>query len=161
MDVVCGRSSGVSVQHTTERPLSTPLQHLRCDNQSVWCTMMAPALGALSNQAHGLVLTSRMRVTQRRVQEDIGNAAAPNVDGLGRDVREDDAVGVDAPAGRLSPDARLPVGREAQQPQHRLRDAPQDVAPRREGLRVVLQADTYASRQALRPCCKQALVLKI
>ena len=67
---------------------------------------------ALSHQARGMVPTSGVRITQRRVQENIGNAAAPDVDGLGRDVRKDDAVGVDATAGRLGPDARLPVGRK-------------------------------------------------
>ena len=65
-----------------------------------------------------MVRTSGVRITQRRVQEDICDAAAPDVDGLGRDVCEDDAIGVDAPSSRLGPDARLAVRREAQQPQH-------------------------------------------
>ena len=57
--------------------------------------------------------TSGVRITQRRVQEDVRNAAAPDVDGLGRNVCEDDAIGVDTPGGRLGPDARLAVRREA------------------------------------------------
>lgn len=90
-------------------------------------------------------LTCRVGVTQGGVQEDVSNAAAPDVDGLGRHVSEDDAIGVNAPGGCLGPYARLPVGRESQQPQNRLRHPPQNVAPGAEGLWVVLQRDTAAS----------------
>ena len=103
-----------------------------------------------------MVRTSGVRITQRRVQEDIRDATAPDVDGLGRDVCEDDAIGIDAPSGCLGPNARLAVWREAQQPQHRLRDAPQDVAPRQEGLRVILQPRKDTSRQAPTLKCQDA-----
>ena len=87
---------------------------------------------------HDWQRTSGVGIAQRRVQEDVRDAAAADVDGLRSDVGEDDAGGVDAPGGRLGADARLAVGREAQQPQHRRRHAVQDLAPGREGLRVVL-----------------------
>lgn len=64
------------------------------------------------------IRTSSVCITQRSVQEDVCNAAAADVDGLCRHICEDDAVGVNTPGGCLSPDARLSVGREAQQPQH-------------------------------------------
>lgn len=79
-----------------------------------------------------------MGIAERRVQEHISDAGAADVQRFGSDIREDDAVGVDATGGRLGPYTGLPVRREAQQPQHGVGHAAQDVAPGREGLRVVL-----------------------
>lgn len=82
--------------------------------------------------------TRGVRVAERGVQEDICQPAAPDVQRLVGDIREDDTGWVDPPGRRLGADARLAVGREAQQPEHRAGHAAQDVAPGGEGLRVVL-----------------------
>ena len=79
-----------------------------------------------------------MGIAERRVQEHISDAGAADVQRLGGHIREDDAAGVDAAGGRLGPYTGLAVRREAQQPQHGVGHAPQDVAPGREGLRIVL-----------------------
>lgn len=70
-----------------------------------------------------------MRIAEGCVEENIGQARALDVDGLVCDVGEDDAGGVDAPLGCLRLDEGLPIGREAQQPQHAVRHPLQDVAP--------------------------------
>ena len=79
-----------------------------------------------------------MGVAERGVEEHVGDAGAADVQRLGGHVGEYYAGRVDAARGRLGADARLAVGREAQQPEHGVWHAVQDVAPRREGLGVVL-----------------------
>lgn len=53
-------------------------------------------------------------------------------------IGEDDAGGVNAQVVSLLPDVGFPIRWEPQQPEDRIWDAPQDVAPSLEGLWVVL-----------------------
>ena len=75
--------------------------------------------------------TCSMRITQRRVQENISKATSANVHRLVGNISEDDSVGIDASIGRLLPDHGLTIWREAQQPQHALWYSFQHVAPAR------------------------------
>ena len=78
-----------------------------------------------------------MRIAERGIKEDVGDAGAADVQRLGGHIGEDYASRVDAASGRLGTDARLAVGREAQKPEHGVGHATQDVAPGGEGLWVV------------------------
>ena len=115
-----------------ERQWYRPLLHV----PAWWFTEVSPKEGCDPGVAGSAPVVWALHSGVSR--KDVRDAAAADVDGLRGHVGEDDAGGVDAPGGRLGADARLAVGREAQQPQHRLRHAVQDLAPGREGLRVVL-----------------------
>mmetsp|Transcript_37167 Transcript_37167/g.94984 ORF Transcript_37167/g.94984 Transcript_37167/m.94984 type:complete len:379 (+) Transcript_37167:185-1321(+) len=98
-----------------------------------------------------------VRVAQRRVQKHVSEARAPDVQVLGGNVGEDDARLVDAAGRGLCTDLGLAKVREAEEPEDRVGDALEDVAPRVEGVRVVLVQLVGAAKDEL--VCGKAHVL--